>query len=110
MAGTGKAFVGWIVGIIVVGWGSLGAAEPSTQWKAGVARVDTTPTAPVRMAGYASRTAPSQGVAHPLFAKALALADATDHRIVLITCDIIQFRRTFTHRVTDRVPAKYRLP
>ena len=39
-------------------------------------RVDTSPTVPVRMAGYASRTSPSQGMAHPLAAKALALADA----------------------------------
>ena len=68
-------------------------------WKAGVARVDTTPAMPVRMAGYASRTRPSEGVAHPLAAKALALADASDHKIVIVTCDIIGFRRSFTNRV-----------
>src|SRR4051794_26361106 len=82
----------WGAGIFV-GVGSLGAAEPSTGWKAGVARVDTTPTAPVRMAGYASRTSPSQGVAHPLVAKALALSDAHDTKVVFVTCDIIAFRR-----------------
>ena len=75
-----------------------------------MARVDTTPTAPVRMAGYASRTSPSQGVAHPLVAKALALADASGHKVVMVTCDIIAFRRTFTNRVTDRVKDKYGLP
>ena len=52
--------------IILLGLESPGAAESSSGWKAGVARVDTTPTKPVRMAGYASRTSPSQGVAHPL--------------------------------------------
>src|SRR5947209_1907182 len=57
--------------LLVLGFGAADAAE----WKAGVARVDTSPTAPVRMAGYASRTKPSAGVAHPLFAKALALSD-----------------------------------
>ena len=64
------------VWITLLGLGSLRAAESTGGWKAGVARVDTTPTKPVRMAGYASRTSPSQGVAHPLAAKALALADA----------------------------------
>jgi len=94
----------------MLGLGSLEAAEPSAGWKAGVARVDTTPTAPVRMAGYGSRTSPSQGVAHPLVAKALALADARGHQVVLVTCDIIGFRRSFTSRVADRVTAKYGLP
>ncbi len=88
----------------------LEAAEPSTGWKAGAARVDTTPKQPVRMAGYASRTSPSQGVSHPLAAKALALADATGTRVVFVTCDIIAFRRTFTDRVTERVKAKHGLP
>jgi len=98
------------VWIILLGLGSAGAAEPSSGWKAGVARVDTTPTKPVRMAGYASRTSPSQGVAHTLAAKALALADARDHKVVFVTCDIIAFRRAFTNRVTERVKAKYGLP
>jgi len=98
------------VWVVMLGLGSLEAAEPSAGWKAGVARVDTTPSSPVRMAGYASRTSPSQGVAHPLVAKALALADAHDHKVVLVTCDIIGFRRAFTNRVADRVKAKYGLP
>jgi hypothetical protein len=62
------------------------------------------------MAGYASRTSLSQGVAHPLAAKALVLADANAHTIVLVTCDIIAFRRTFTERVAARVKAKHGLP
>lgn len=94
---------------------ALGAAppedpRPSTGWRAGAARVDTSPTQPVRMAGYASRTAPSQGVAHPLAAKALALSDADGTRTVLVTCDIIGFRRPFTDRVAERVKAKHGLP
>jgi neutral ceramidase len=110
MANIAKTLVGSIACVMALGLGSLAAAEPSSDWKAGAARVDTTPEAPVRMAGYGSRTEPSQGVAHPLFAKALALADARGTRIVFITCDIIAFRRAFTNRVTDRVKAKYGLP
>jgi hypothetical protein len=98
------------VWVITLGLGSVKAAEPSLCWKAGVARVDTTPAVPVRMAGYGSRTSPSHGVAHPLVAKALALADASGHTVVFVTCDIIAFRRTFTNRVTDRVKVKHGLP
>src|SRR5665213_1178229 len=92
--------------VFVLSFGPLDAGEPPLTWKAGVARVDTTPSTPVRMAGYGSRTAPSQGVAPPLVAKALALADASGHNVVMVTCDIIGFRRTFTNRVTDRIKDK----
>jgi hypothetical protein len=110
MTGIAKACGYWGVWSILIGLGALGAAEPTGGWKAGVARVDTTPTAPVRMAGYASRTSPSRGVAHPLVAKALALSDARDTKVVIVTCDIIAFRRPFTRRVADRVQAKHGLP
>jgi hypothetical protein len=46
-------------------------------------------------------------VAHPLTAKALALDDGYGHRVVLVTCDIIGFRRSFTNRVAERVKAKH---
>src|SRR5215469_7488063 len=88
----------------------LEGAQPPRGWTAGAAQVDTTPQKPVRMAGYASRTSPSQGVAHPLAAKALALADGKGGRSVFVTCDIIAFRRPFTDRVTSRVEAKHGLP
>ena len=52
----------WWAGVWLFGLGTATGAE----WKAGVARVDTTPTEPVWMSGYASRSSPSQGVAHPL--------------------------------------------
>ena len=96
--------------IFMLSVGPLVASEPSYTWMAGIARVDTTPSAPVRMAGYSSRTSPSQGVAHPLVAKALALADARGHKVVVVTCDIIAFRRSFTNRVKDRVKDRYGLP
>jgi hypothetical protein len=110
MAGIVKTISCRSIWVILLALGSLNAAEPSTHWKAGVARVDTTPTVPVRLAGYGSRTALSQGVAHPLVTKALALSDLHDHRIVIVTGDLIAFRRPFTNRVADRVRQKYGLP
>ena len=53
------------------------AWQPSTQarrgWSAGVARVQVTPTEPIFMKGYGSRTKPSEGVRQDLYVKALAL-------------------------------------
>jgi hypothetical protein len=95
--------------MLIPGLISVRAAEQPASWRAGVARVDTTPSTPVRMAGYASRTAPSQGVAHPLTAKALALADAAGHKVVFVTCDIIAFRRSFTNWVTERLRVQHGL-
>ncbi len=106
MASFRKSVGQSLASLLAIGLGTLDAAE----WKAGVAKVDTTPTAPVRMAGYASRTKPSAGISHPLFAKALALSDGEGHRVVLVTCDIISFRRPFTERMAARVKAKHGLP
>ena len=89
--------------------GVSGKAEPPSGWKAGVARVDITPTKPVRMAGYASRTSPSQGVAHPLFGKALALAGPNGHKVVIVTCDIIALRRNLCERAARRVESQHGL-
>jgi neutral ceramidase len=100
----------YCIGLMVLGLGPAQAHDQELAWRAGVAKVDTTPTVPVRMAGYASRTSPSQGMAHPLAAKALALVDANGHTIIFVTCDIIAFRRSFTERVAERVKAKHGLP
>lgn len=63
------------------------AAEPA--WKAGAASVVITPAEDMFMAGYASRTKPSEGKAQDLFAKALALDDGAGGRIVIVTMDLI---------------------
>ena len=47
------------------------------EFKAGVGRADITPAGPIRLAGYASRNKPSEGVYQHLFSKALALQDST---------------------------------
>ncbi|HEV3167472.1 MAG TPA: neutral/alkaline non-lysosomal ceramidase N-terminal domain-containing protein [Isosphaeraceae bacterium] len=86
------------------------AGDRPHAWKAGVASVDTTPSKPIWMSGYASRKTPSEGVVHPLHAKALALADEQGHKVVIITADIIGFNRAFTQRVTDRLNQKHGLP
>ena len=75
----------WCVGIhsAVTRAGRCGRALRGMEGRGGERRYDA--DGPVRMAGYASRTTPSQGVAHPLVAKALALSDAKGTKVVIVT-------------------------
>lgn len=55
---------------------------------AGASRVDITPTAPLPLAGHASRLGPFEGVAAPLLLRALAL-EAGGVRALLVSADLI---------------------
>jgi hypothetical protein len=79
-------------------------------WKAGVASVVITPDQPMWLAGYASRTNASQGNAQDLYAKALALEDASGRRLVIITLDLIGVPRSLRNGVEAAVINEHRLP
>ncbi|HUQ68514.1 MAG TPA: hypothetical protein VM165_03260, partial [Planctomycetaceae bacterium] len=57
-------------------------------WKAAAVEAKITPTESMWMAGYASRTKPSEGVAQDLFAKALVIEDAGGKRLAIVTLDL----------------------
>ncbi len=78
-------------------------------WKAGVARVVITPEYPVWMGGYASRTSPSEGKLHDLWAKALVLEDASGNRSILITMDLLAIPKDFSDELRGWVRTKYGL-
>lgn len=58
--------------------------------RAGIAKVDITPSQPCMLCGYASRTALSTGVHDPLSARAIAF-ERSGKRFVLVSCDVIGF-------------------
>ena len=58
--------------------------------RAGAARIEITPTQPVTLAGYASRTNLSQGVHDPLSARVAAFEHA-DRKLVLVSIDNLGF-------------------
>jgi len=72
--------------------------------------VDITPHEPVRMAGYAARRCPPQGVAQPLHAKALALEDERGTRAVLVTLDLLGVTAPLAARVAEEARRRYGLP
>lgn len=90
------------------------AADPAkpepTEWKAGVASAKITPEKPLRMAGYAGRKEPAEGTEQDLFAKALAVEDATGNRAVFLTLDLIGVIEQLRADVTSQVQEQYQLP
>lgn len=83
------------VAMLLVGLSSccVAAEDSGLPWKIGLARKDITPQQPIWLAGYASRNKPSEGVLAPLYATALAIEDSQGNRGVLITADVIGFRK-----------------
>lgn len=57
------------------------------------------------MAGYASRRAPFESVAQPLFAKVMAIRDADGSRALLITADILGFTSERSEAIAKRIRA-----
>jgi neutral ceramidase len=90
---------------------SAGASVPAEPgWQAGVARVEITPRAPMWLAGYAARKRPAEGTAQPLFAKALALQERPDRRLVVVTVDLIGITPALRHAVAVRAQRQFGLP
>lgn len=89
--------------------GGLMAQGNPAEWKAGVATVAITPTQSMWLAGYASRTKPSEGVLSELHAKALVLEDASGTRAVIVTTDLIGIPRPLRLQVAKAVQEKHGL-
>src|SRR5437016_10807839 len=71
-------------------------------WKAGAAKVSITPSQPIWLAGYDSRTKPSEGVLRDIYAKALALQDDSGPATVLVTLDLVGVAPSITDGIVER--------
>lgn len=76
--------------VILMTFATLSHAGAPAVLKAGVARVEITPTKPVQMSGYASRKGLSTDVHDPLSARVLAF-ESGGKRLVLVSTDLIGF-------------------
>src|SRR5207302_9057725 len=74
-------------------------------WQAGAASVDITPTESIWLAGYASRTKPSESVRQPIHCKALALKDDAGAVSVIVTLDLVGFKREMMEPIAQRAAA-----
>lgn len=80
-----------------------------TIWQAGVTKADITPEGPISLAGYGSRSHPSDGVLHKIWAKCLAMQDAEGKRAVLITTDLLGMPKGLSDKIRDELYKKFKL-
>lgn len=108
--GTGRLLAGVYCWFALITGQPLCAAADEVEWKAGLASIVITPEQSTWMAGYASRTKPSEGKAQDLFAKALALQDRGGARLVIVTTDLIGITRPMRDYVVQQAHQKWQLP
>jgi neutral ceramidase len=80
------------------------------EFQAGVGRADITPAGPIRLAGYAGRNKPSEGVYQHIFSKALALTDSSGAVTLVITADTIGTPRSFNDKLARRLEEELKIP
>ena len=61
------------------------------------------------MSGYASRTKPSEGAVHDLWAKALAVRDPGGRTVLLVTLDVVGIDRETSNRIRDALQSRHGL-
>ncbi len=76
----------------------------------GVAKVDVTPDAPIRLHGYLSRKTPSVGVDQHIFVKAIAIGSDASSPAILVTLDGLGFTDEIAAKVSKRLEAKTKIP
>ncbi len=94
--------------ILLISIASLLPAQ--TPWRAGFAKVDVTPTEPVRMSGYGSRDHASEGIDTPLFARAIAIQhERASSPSVLVSIDNIGLPGMMTHKIAAQLRSAHGL-
>ena len=102
-----RARLVWVLVVACLAGSLLAADQP--QWKAGTARANITPTQPLWMAGFASRTNPATGKCMELWIKALVLEDARGHRAVILTGDVLGFPQSIYQHTCAALKEKFAL-
>src|SRR5262245_46582344 len=82
-------------------WSPSVRAQAPESVAVGVAKLDITPAYPVRLSGFGSRRAESEGVTQKIWAKALAIGDKDP--IVLVTVDNLGIPHAMTQEVARRL-------
>lgn len=90
--------------LVLAGLGTIHADELRPL---GLARIDITPSYPVRMTGYSNRKQEFEGVEQRIWAKALAIDADGQGAAVLITLDSLGVPQTMTDEVAARLKSKH---
>ncbi len=99
----------FVAGILLAGYifASCCAIAHAGELRAGAGRAIITPEHDMWLSGYASRTAPSEGKVHDLFAKALVFEDETGAKTVIVTTDLIGLTAAITSGTARMVEERF---
>jgi len=86
---------------------SWSAELPPMQF--GFAKVDVTPTEPVRLSGYGDRTKPFEGIDERIYARVMALRHRTGKLHLLVAVDTIGFPGYLTKQIYSELEKKYKI-
>ena len=97
--------------ILCINYSTASAEYPSgtNGWKAGISRAIITPQDSIWLAGYASRTHPSDGILADLWVKILAIQDSKGKKAVLITSDLLGFPKKMSDHIRNQIAIRYGL-
>jgi hypothetical protein len=82
------------------------SVEAQAEWKAGAAKVNITPSYPVRLSGYGSRTTEHESVKVDIWAKAIALAWNDEPPAIILTVDNCGIPATLRTQVLAQLQAQ----
>lgn len=86
--------------LLFILFSATGFAE---MWKAGTASISITPLEPIILLGYSDRSGPFTAVDLEIFAKALAVEDASGNRGVIVTTDLVGVQDEVFGEVCQRI-------
>ena len=98
-----------VAAALIVTTSALRLDAANENWKAGTARTTITPSKPLWMAGYGSRTAPAQGTFHDLYVRVLVLEDAAGHRGIILTSDTLGIPKLMYDEICETLESRYGL-
>ena len=97
------------IALVIAATVSATSSNASAGWQAGTSKVAITPRQSMWMSGYASRTKPSEGSVHELWAKALAIKDPQGRTVLLVTLDVVGIDRAVSSRIRDTLQSRHGL-
>ena len=106
---TRRRFLGSVMGSVALSAiysAGLSAAGRVPTILVGTAKVDITPNYPVRLSGFGFRREESEGVTHPIWAKALAIKAEGGSSAILVTVDNLGVPDTMVCDLRKRLKTK----
>src|SRR5690242_16058176 len=100
-----------VVALVLIGIlsasSAMGDEQPSSAtYKVGVAKVDITPSYPIRLNGFGGRRTESEGITQRIWAKALAIESEGGAPVVIVTLDSLGIREAMVNEAANRLKEK----